>query len=63
MLRMAKKKQKGDRHTSRVLVGIPKELYERVKERAVKNGRPATWELRMLIESGLTAPPPKPASE
>lgn len=52
---MAKKKPtaKKDRHTSRVLVGIPGDVHRQLKKLAEKNGRPLTWELRALIVKAL----------
>jgi hypothetical protein len=65
---MAKKQQskasgvKADRHTSRTLVGIPKDVHAQLAKLAERNNRPLTWELRALIIKELEAaklwPPP-----
>jgi len=56
MPRMAKKKtDKKDRHTSRVLVGIPAEVHAQLKLLAARNDRPLTWEIRALLVKALEA--------
>lgn len=53
---MSKKKTEAkDRHLPYKLVRIPVELYERLKELADRNDRPAARELRRALEAHLRA--------
>jgi hypothetical protein len=44
-----------DKHAPRSMVGISPQLHQQLKILADRNGRPVSWELRLLIQRHLEA--------
>lgn len=59
MLMMARKKtakpRTADRHVDRNMVSLPGDMYRQLKTLADRNGRPVSWEIRLLIKKHLEA--------
>ncbi len=71
MERMAKRKQprRGSRHVDRQSISLRSEDYELLRAMAEQNGRPMTWEIRMILRKAYRdagspppAPPPPPSA-
>lgn len=44
-------KRRGSRHKDRHTVSLPQSAYDLLKAIAEKNKRPASWQLRIIIEA------------